>query len=221
MDYEDVREVCFVVEENACMKEYIIAKLSPEYFVSAKVIDNAGEYSVHFIFGNKKNKFFKHIVYNMFNLTPTTAFRHATSLENIYRTCVDSNRPMPNMFPIFCNGCGKLFWTSKARSMRTEKRCMDCRRQELAISVKVDKEYVYLMKSALTGLLKIGISNDPFKRAQALSTGNGGKIDVIRTIPGSKKIERSIQERFSEYRVGGEWFSDNEEIYKYFEDFTK
>lgn len=71
-----------------------------------------------------------------------------------------------------------------------------------------DLQKLYLLKNS-QGLYKIGISKDPFKRAQSLANASGYKISVsaIWELPAARKQEQDLHKAFYEQREVGEWFS--------------
>lgn len=71
-----------------------------------------------------------------------------------------------------------------------------------------DQQKLYLLKNS-QGLYKIGISKDPFKRAQSLANASGYKISVaaIWEMSSARKQEQDLHKAFYEQREVGEWFS--------------
>jgi len=72
--------------------------------------------------------------------------------------------------------------------------------------------YVYYITDGLR--VKVGIAKDVAKRVKVLQTGNGGRLEVVHTIPFSSralafKKEASLHKMYSSYRMHGEWFSLN------------
>jgi len=72
--------------------------------------------------------------------------------------------------------------------------------------------YVYYITDGLR--VKVGIAKNVAKRVKALQTGNGGKLEIVHTIPFSSralafKKEASLHKMYSSYRMHGEWFSLN------------
>jgi hypothetical protein len=61
---------------------------------------------------------------------------------------------------------------------------------------------VYLIANPTAQLFKIGFSRDPVKRRKSF----GGGTRLAATGPGGPKREAELHEKFSEHRVGGEWF---------------
>lgn len=71
-----------------------------------------------------------------------------------------------------------------------------------------DVTFVYLMHNE-HGDSKIGISKNPQKRAAALSTGCGYKVNLIaywRVEIRARDVEKHLHQTFSESKLLGEWF---------------
>jgi len=70
------------------------------------------------------------------------------------------------------------------------------------------KGYVYFIRSEISGLVKIGKTNDINTRIKKLSKEHG-PLELLGFIESEKAIkrEKEIHEKFSELRVHGEWFS--------------
>jgi hypothetical protein len=68
------------------------------------------------------------------------------------------------------------------------------------------KSAIYLIKSA--GRVKIGYSNNPWKRYRQLSTGCPTPMALIFTLycDDAPSVERKLHEIFEERRERGEWF---------------
>jgi hypothetical protein len=66
---------------------------------------------------------------------------------------------------------------------------------------------LYIMKNSL-GLLKIGISSNPERRANSIRLNSGFPTEVIFSLDTnfSRQLEKNLHTLFSEYRVEGEWF---------------
>ncbi len=64
--------------------------------------------------------------------------------------------------------------------------------------------YVYFIRAG--DHVKVGYSAQPLDRLQTLQTSHPEKLEILCTIPGSIKTERSLHARFQSYRVRGEWF---------------
>ncbi len=71
-----------------------------------------------------------------------------------------------------------------------------------------DLQKLYLLKNT-ENLYRIGISKDPFKRAQSLANAGGYKIAVVAVweLPMALKQEQELHKVFKKQRAVGEWFS--------------
>jgi hypothetical protein len=74
-----------------------------------------------------------------------------------------------------------------------------------------EQQQVYFIHSKEARCLKIGISNNPEKRLQALQTGSPHKLEILKTqeTNDARKLERELHETFADFRLNGEWFSDD------------
>ena len=118
-----------------------------------------------------------------------------------------------------CRECDISFMGRSTKKYRN-KVCDSCLHLEIKEEAlkKIQNDFVYLMQSELTGLLKIGISKDPIQRRRNLETAQGGKIELLKIIAGGKNIEKKLHEKFSTYRKDGEWFENTAEIIDYFDE---
>lgn len=69
---------------------------------------------------------------------------------------------------------------------------------------------VYLMKNEI-GMLKIGISKDPIKRARALTTSGGLLVNLIcywQISNPARTTEAYLHNMFKEHKINGEWFKE-------------
>lgn len=57
--------------------------------------------------------------------------------------------------------------------------------------------------------IKIGVSNNPYKRKTALQTGNPFKLRFICILPLGYETESLLHKHLKEYRAEGEWFEIN------------
>lgn len=133
-------------------------------------------------------------------------------------------KPCENrLFLNVCKNCADVFMHQNKRVSRA-RTCYKCVHRDIETTIKADvpkkasKVYLYLMKSSLTGLLKIGISQNPKRRKRNLETAQGGEIDILFLTAGSQALEKSIHKMFDKYRKDGEWFDYSEDIILYFED---
>jgi len=77
-------------------------------------------------------------------------------------------------------------------------------------------KYVYLIQSLEDSSYKIGVSIHPNKRITQLQTGNSTKLKLVEVYKSqfARKIEKTLQYKYSIYKKEGEWFelSINEEV---------
>ncbi len=81
---------------------------------------------------------------------------------------------------------------------------------------KMNPAFVYFIYNKYTNLVKIGKSNDPFKRLNELNSmfrnhfGVADALDILRIIfiPSGKDytVEKMYHEKYKEFRTFGEWF---------------
>jgi len=207
----------------AFYEKFILIKETGAKFSQVLTGGMGGEYCVQFTFLNESGEHC--LTYNCYNLDKTNAFIHANNISRIYRTCITHQGKMPKILPAFCNKCGSLLWTNRINKKDTEV-CNSCHYQEVSEILSGDKtknfiSYVYLMKSAATGYLKIGTSHKPTQRAAMLQTGNGGKITIINLIRGGHNLEKRIHSMFSDCRTHGEWFEDDPKIIEFFDTYKE
>lgn len=73
----------------------------------------------------------------------------------------------------------------------------------------------YIALNPLTGMIKIGRSNNPEKRMSHLITGAAVKPKLLIVIDGD--VEKQLHKTFAHLRYGGEWFIDDGSIAEYIE----
>jgi len=66
--------------------------------------------------------------------------------------------------------------------------------------------YVYLIREAVSRLVKIGYSANVTKRHKVLQNSNPNQLDLLWHTPGDLELEGMLMERFKKRRVRGEWF---------------
>lgn len=72
--------------------------------------------------------------------------------------------------------------------------------------IKNNKDYLYFIQSYKNGAIKIGRSNDPFKRLKQLQTGNQEKLHLVFYIENMGEKEKYLHNYLKEFRINGEWF---------------
>lgn len=71
---------------------------------------------------------------------------------------------------------------------------------------------VYVIRAIYSGHLKIGVARDPEYRLRELQTGTWESLKLLITMPGGRKLEQELHERFARYRMAREWFRHSDEI---------
>jgi uncharacterized protein YozE (UPF0346 family) len=75
------------------------------------------------------------------------------------------------------------------------------------------KGIVYFVLSRDTGAIKIGFTAGPIeKRLSSLQTAHPHKLQLLASISGNKEYETELHERFSPFRLRGEWFQAHPEL---------
>jgi hypothetical protein len=130
-------------------------------------------------------------------------------LKDVYQV-IDSQ--IPEKYIGICKECSIAYMSTSMKKITTRK-CHNCNTVvDYYNPLGKNKQSVYLMRSHLTGLLKIGISQKPSKRRRTLETAQGGKIDLITVIDGGKIMEKELHEMFCHLRRDGEWFDYDNSI---------
>jgi hypothetical protein len=74
---------------------------------------------------------------------------------------------------------------------------------------------VYFIRSG--DCIKIGKSDNPWKRMASLQTGSPDSLDMLAVMPGDIGFESGLQEAFSEHLVRGEWYKENDRLMSFIE----
>jgi predicted DNA-binding transcriptional regulator AlpA len=72
---------------------------------------------------------------------------------------------------------------------------------------------LYFFFNRTTGLMKIGVSNDPTDRRHNLENACGSILEEVGILAGGADLERPLHELFADQRVKGEWFNPTELIW--------
>lgn len=75
---------------------------------------------------------------------------------------------------------------------------------------------VYLITCSKTDSCKIGFSNCPENRLSQLQVGNPFSLELSAIIEGEIEDEKNLHQKFSKYKLSGEWFHYSDEIKKFF-----
>lgn len=97
-----------------------------------------------------------------------------------------------------------------------KKRGMKAIRESVNVDYKVSKidnvdgKHLYLMQNPI-GMLKVGVSQDPVKRAKQITGACGMLMKILGVWSFDKRstiVESMVMESLSEHRLHGEWFRE-------------
>ncbi len=71
---------------------------------------------------------------------------------------------------------------------------------------------VYIIKSECDGLVKIGHSGKVHSRIKDIGYMKKTKMVVLRILDGGPKLESWLHNKFSEFRLNGEWFNFSQDM---------
>ena len=74
---------------------------------------------------------------------------------------------------------------------------------------EIEDMFVYAIRNTTTGNIKLGISKNPRRRLEQLQVGNDCKLELVayKRAENKFKDEVCLHNKFSAYRIHGEWFS--------------
>jgi len=75
--------------------------------------------------------------------------------------------------------------------------------------------YLYCIQAGTRGPVKIGISNNPWKRLQSIQTSIPSPLKLVAQWAGNREDEQELHLRFKKFWVRGEWFRPEPEILNY------
>lgn len=74
---------------------------------------------------------------------------------------------------------------------------------------------IYFIRDPLSRRVKIGLSDDPWKRLAYIQIGCPSDLELAGVEPGEEAREKALHQQFAAYRVRGEWFSETAELAQY------
>lgn len=92
-------------------------------------------------------------------------------------------------------------------------------RQQQALRDAQANAFVYFIVDWQRRVVKIGVSQSPQKRLKDLQTSNPHPLELAAIVPGGFALERELHERYTAYRLSGEWFQLTQEIMDQIESF--
>jgi len=91
-------------------------------------------------------------------------------------------------------------------------------KEELDKAIELSYEFetnIYFIYNPGAYAIKIGKSNNVQSRMNSLATGSPGNLKLLYTCPARKNWEKMIHEELDKYRMRGEWFEANKEVFKF------
>ena len=82
-------------------------------------------------------------------------------------------------------------------------------------SKKQDKRRIYFIADSQRSMIKIGIARDPDARFRDLQNSSPIALALLGSMPGDRTHEAELHQRFSDFRLHGEWFKFAPEILAY------
>ena len=67
--------------------------------------------------------------------------------------------------------------------------------------------FVYVAVEHGSGLIKVGLSNNPEQRMKGLRRSEGCAVELLSTFKGNRQEEMILHEKLERWRVRGEWFA--------------
>jgi hypothetical protein len=76
-------------------------------------------------------------------------------------------------------------------------------------------DYIYFIQEPITKSIKIGTTKNIKNRMSQLQTSIPFQLILLKFIKGDFIKEKELHDKFSQYRLSGEWFSENDELLDY------
>jgi hypothetical protein len=86
---------------------------------------------------------------------------------------------------------------------------------------KDQTEKVYFILNPITNHVKIGTSRKPLQRLRDLQTSSPGRLVLLATIPGDRRMESLFHRHYESCRVSGEWFQLTPKMQAHIEELQK
>jgi len=74
---------------------------------------------------------------------------------------------------------------------------------------------IYFVQAEEGGPIKIGLAADPIKRLKSLQSSSPQRLMLLGVLTGTKTVERNLHQRFSAFRLHGEWFTPASDLLKF------
>ncbi len=77
--------------------------------------------------------------------------------------------------------------------------------------------FIYFLQEGSDGPIKVGKTDQPWRRFNALQTGNPREVHFLKLAhvgDGASTLERQIHAFLRRHRIRGEWFHPHEDVYR-------
>lgn len=76
-----------------------------------------------------------------------------------------------------------------------------------------NRSNIYFIQGQMSGLIKIGISQDPEARLRQMQSGSPEELSLLKQVKGYHEDEKMLHKRLDDYRVHGEWFEPSRDVH--------
>jgi hypothetical protein len=81
--------------------------------------------------------------------------------------------------------------------------------------LKTQERYVYFIENELNKEIKIGVTSNIENRLKQISIMVNAPVTLLKYIDGNEQTEKELHNKFSKYRLHGEWFKPDKELILY------
>lgn len=118
------------------------------------------------------------------------------------------------------------YWKKRNEEEKTKKISEELKQKQIAENRKLGAQkaketryknrypgFIYFIQGEYGGAIKIGFSKNPEGRLKQLQTGYPDTLKMLCLVPGSNKDESDLHLEFQNFRLNGEWFKPEREIF--------
>jgi hypothetical protein len=85
------------------------------------------------------------------------------------------------------------------------------------VRIEESATWVYFIQDVQADAIKIGFSKNVSNRVAALQTSTTSPLKLLVCVPGGRKTEKELHEKFVQFHIRGEWFRSAPELLQYVE----
>lgn len=90
-----------------------------------------------------------------------------------------------------------------------------------ALRKRLNQCFVYFIRQEGTGLVKIGYAKSPASRLRTLQVSSPQRLSIAALEPGGRSRETFLHDIFADWRFGGEWFKETQQMTRYINEIRK